>query len=121
MDCRDRILSNNYFDILTDFPLAFVNARSLDQCYINIGDMYNVVYLNRTELSDANKYFYDYRSVPKLYGLMQQGAAPYSFDPNSLIVSGIIQAQREPLNLTGRGVVICFIDTGERVAPVSGR
>lgn len=121
MDCRDRILSNDYFDILTDFPLTFVSAGALDQCYINIGDMYNVVYLNRSELSDANQYLYDYRSVPKLYGLMQQGTAPYNFDPNSLIVSGIIQAQREPLNLTGRGVVICFIDTGERVAPVSGR
>lgn len=121
MDCKNRILSNNYYDILTDFPLVYVNARVLDQCYINIGGMYNIVYLNRNELSDANDYFYDYRSVPKLYGLMQQESAPYDFDPDSLIASGILQAQQEPLNLTGRGVVICFIDTGERVAPVSGQ
>lgn len=34
------------------------------------------------------------------------------FDPSSLINSGIIQAQRPPLSLTGNGVVICIIDTG---------
>lgn len=34
------------------------------------------------------------------------------FDPNSLIASGITQIQREPLALTGRGVIICVIDTG---------
>lgn len=115
MDCKDRILSNDYYDILTDFPLSFMEAANLDQCFVNIENIYSVVYLNRNELSNSNEYFYDYRSVPKLYGLMQQEISPYSFDPNSMIVSGITQVQREPLQLTGRGVVICLIDTGERV------
>ena len=115
MDCKDRILSNDYYDILTDFPVSFVEAANLDQCFVNIENLYNVVYLNRSELSNRNEYFYDYRSVPKLYGLMQQDTNPYRFDPNSMIVSGITQVQREPLQLTGRGVVVCLIDTGERV------
>ena len=115
MDCKDRILSNDYYDILTDFPVSFVEAANLDQCFVNIENLYNVVYLNRSELSNRNEYFYDYRSVPKLYGLMQQDTNPYRFDPNSMIVSGITQVQREPLRLTGRGVVMCLIDTGERV------
>ena len=34
------------------------------------------------------------------------------FDPKSLIASGITQVQRPPLNLTGQGVILCFIDTG---------
>ena len=34
------------------------------------------------------------------------------FDPGSLVASGIMQVQRPPLALTGRGVVLCFIDTG---------
>lgn len=114
MDCKERILSNDYYDILTDFPLAFMEAANLDQCFVNIENLYSVVYLNRGELSNTNEYFYDYRGVPKLYGLMQQ-ENPYSFDPNSMIVSGITQVQRAPLRLTGRGVVVCLIDTGERV------
>lgn len=114
MDCKERILSNDYYDILTDFPLAFMEAANLDQCFVNIENLYSVVYLNRGVLSDTNEYFYDYRSVPKLYGLMQQ-ENPYRFDPNSMIVSGITQVQRDPLRLTGRGVIVCLIDTGERV------
>lgn len=115
MDCKERILSNDYYDILTDFPLSFMEAANLDQCFVNIENLYNVVYLNRSELSNKNEYFYDYRSIPKLYGLMQQEMNPYRFDPNSMIVSGITQVQREPLRLTGRGVIVCLIDTGERV------
>ncbi len=115
MDCKDKILSNDYYDILTDFPVSFMEAANLEQCLVNIANFYNVVYLNRGELPNASEYLYDYKSVPKLYGLMQQEISPYSFDPNSLIVSGIAQAQRAPLQLTGRGVVVCLIDTGECV------
>lgn len=115
MDCKERILSNDYYDILTDFPLSFMEAANLDQCFVNIENLYSVVYLNRGELSNTNEYFYDYRAVPKLYGLMQQEMNPYRFDPNSMIVSGITQVQREPLRLTGRGAIVCLIDTGERV------
>lgn len=112
MDCKERILSNDYFDILTDFPVSFVESRNLDQCFVKIEDLYTIVYLKRSALPDQNEYLFDYRSVPKLYGLMQQELNPYEFDPNSLIVSGITQVQREPLQLTGRGVVVCLIDTG---------
>lgn len=120
MDCKDKILSNDYFDILTDYPVAMMNMFNLDMCYTRIGNLYSVVYLNRSDLDNTNEYFFDYKSVPKLYGLMQQGEISYSFDPNSMIVSGITKVQREPLELTGRGVVICLIDTGERVAIMSG-
>lgn len=112
MDCRDRILSNNYFDVITDFPVRILDENEDDLCYINIEDLYNIVYLSETDIRNANDYIFDYRRVPKLYGLMQEEAVNRGFDPNSLIVSGITQVQREPLNLSGRGVVICIIDTG---------
>lgn len=113
MECRDGILSNEYFDVITDYELARFTAEQEVACYISIEDYYNIVYLNRRALPNANDYFFDHRAMPKLYGLMQESeAAGASFDPNSLIVSGIAQVQREPLSLTGQGCVIVFIDTG---------
>mgnify|MGYP001083713345 CR=1 FL=1 len=119
MDCRDRIHSNSYYDVITDFPIELEGLENLDLCYVNIDNLYNIAYINRQSIRNVNEYIFDYKSVPKLYGLMQEESASRGFDPNSLIVSGITQAQREPLNLTGRGVVICVIDTGDCVCSLS--
>lgn len=72
MDCRDRILSNNYFDVITDFPVRILDENEDDLCYINIENLYNIVYLSETDIRNANDYIFDYRRVPKLYGLMQK-------------------------------------------------
>lgn len=106
MTCKERILSNDYFDIIADFRLGYATSE-LDLCYVNVEGSYNIFYWNRNELPNPNEYFYNYRAVPKLYGLMQE-----YFSPDSLIESGITQVQREPLGLTGRNCVIVFIDTG---------
>lgn len=110
MDCKDRILSNEYYDVLTDFELNLPGARGADYCYIDVENFFHIVYLNKNFISDPNDYLYAYRALPKLYGLMQEPGV--GFDPNPLIVSGITRVQREPLNLTGRGCIIVFIDTG---------
>ncbi|MCM1103279.1 MAG: S8 family peptidase [Clostridium sp.] len=61
-----------------------------------------------------------YGDIPFVYGLMQDtlnvgaGGAAVPFDPNALIESGILEVQGEPLSLTGRGVLIGFVDTGIR-------
>ncbi len=107
MDCRDKILSNDYYDVLTDFTRQ-ITWDIPEICYANVNDIYNVVYIDRFSVPNSNVYFYDYKSLPKLYGLMQAG----NFDPASLIASGISQVQREPLGLTGKGVIVCIIDTG---------
>ncbi len=120
MDCREAILSENVYDYILDFPIANLNNLEPVICYQEIDDLYNVVHLNRTVIPNMEANFFEYHSVPKLYGLMQQveeiGRIPLSavgtFDPSNLIASGITQVQRPPLNLTGRGVVIGIIDTG---------
>ncbi len=118
MDCKDFALSNAYLDVITDYPLTKFEEEGLDACYVNIDNLYNVVYVNRDDVSNLESYFFQYRSIPKLYGLMQadlQNAPPLSptaFDPAGLIASGILRVQQEPLALTGRGVIVCFIDTG---------
>ena len=109
MDCRDKILSERYFDVITNFPLEILEDSIYDLCYINIDNLYYVVYVSENNIRNVSEYVFDYKAVPKLYGLMQEDVINQGYDPNNLIVSGITQVQREPLNLTGRGVVICII------------
>lgn len=110
MDCRTQILSNDFYDVITDFSLQ---TGMQAQCSAVIENQFRIFYYDRAAVGNANEYFFQFRNVPKLYGLMQEGGVlTGGFDPNSLIASGITQIQREPLALTGRGVIICIIDTG---------
>ncbi len=120
MTCKERILSNDYMDIIIDYPVSNTSIQDLDLCYVNIDNLYNIIFANRTEGMGLQG-LYKYQNIPKLYGLMQLSNMPPTsnvinsgipFDPNSLITSGIVQVQRLPLNLTGSGVVFCLIDTG---------
>lgn len=108
MDCREMILSDNVYDYITDFPIGEVEGYATPFCYSDVENLYNIVYLNRLGIPNRDVSFFQYQSTPKLYGLMQTG----DFDPTSLIAGGITQIQRPPLSLTGRGVIICVIDTG---------
>lgn len=115
MDCRERILSNDYYDIITDFDVRPVRAGEFNQCSVTVENLYSIVYFNRSQLANQSAYFFEHRNLPKLYGLMQENVLPpgeQPFDPTPLIASGILQMQEEPLKLVGRGCVIVFIDTG---------
>lgn len=115
MDCREKILSDDYSDIITDFTVSQEVAENYDMCYTDVSGIYNLIYINRTGMPPLADSFYDYQNIPNLYGLMEISAAQNglaTFDATDLYKSGILQAQRAPLNLTGRGTVICIIDTG---------
>lgn len=112
MDCKDKILSNNYYDIIADYPLTLLDRVDYDLCYVEVDDTYNLLYINSVGIPSLLDNLYDYQNIPKLYGLMQDTGAAPGFNPNNLIASGITQVQSAPLNLTGKGVVLCFIDTG---------
>lgn len=120
------ILSEDTYDIITDFS-ASEFLRDETDCYETIGEEFLILYLSGLGIRSPEIDFFPYHNMPKLYGLMQlspsgssdtaplssgeaPGAAP--FDPGALIASGITQVQRPPLNLTGQGVILCFIDTG---------
>ena len=117
MDCKEMILSEDTYDIITDFSASEFLGDD-NNCYERIGEDFLILYLGNLGIRNPKIDFFPYHNMPKLYGLMQlspsgetpPGAAP--FDPASLIASGITQVQRPPLNLTGRGVILCFIDTG---------
>lgn len=115
MDCREKILSNHYRDVITDFTVRYSTLGDRDLCYVNIDDQYSIIYVNETGIPPLMENIYEYSNTPKLYGLMQteqRRPAGEPFDINSLLASGIVQVQREPLGLTGRGTIVCIIDTG---------
>lgn len=130
MDCKEKILSDDYVDIVVDFPVDILMGEGADICYIPLGEGYSVIYDNLLTAGERWKGPYQYRFTPKIYGLMELGfgeqrselraeqlpqgslAAAEPFDPTPLISSGILSVQRQPLNLTGRGCIFCCIDTG---------
>lgn len=110
--CKEAALSEDTYDYITDFSLSDFIGLGEAFCYANVDEMLNIIYLEEGGMPDWGADAFQYQSVPKLYGLMQITGSGSRTGPDALIESGILQVQREPLNLTGRGCVICFIDTG---------
>lgn len=118
MTDREKILSNEYYDMITDYELPPQISLDIgeDFVYQPIDGELGITYINRNNVPPLSVSNYSYTMIPKLYGLGQvlgSGRAG-TFDPTPLIESGITRVQRNPLNLTGKGVVIGFVDTGIR-------
>lgn len=116
MTDREKIASNDYYDVLSDYSQPEeLQVTIQDYVFQPIDQNLGVTYVNRNEIEPVGIQNFTYRSIPKVYGLQQIGLfGEGTFDPTPLMRSGILQVQREPLNLTGRGVVIGFLDTGIR-------
>lgn len=116
MDCKRRILSNDYADGVIDFPIERLLREGDDVCYIPLDERFSVAYINRQQVTPIEGNGFQYPYVPKLYGLMQlvtgENGPNTVFDPSALVSSGIRQLQGPPLNLRGNGVIIAIIDTG---------
>lgn len=111
MTCKEMILSNEYADIINfDAEIVSDNMTSDAYCIQELYEDKSILYVRRSLLPAVGEETYWYNYVPKLYGLMQD----IEYNPLSLIASGILQLQRPPLELTGRNVIIGFIDTGIR-------
>lgn len=107
MDCKEIALSEGTYNYIADYAVPTIPNMDFPFCYADIENLYSIVYLPSSSVPSRNTLFFEYQSMPKLYGLMQN-----AFDSSSFIVSGITQVQRPPLRLTGQGTVICVIDTG---------
>lgn len=110
MNCKERILSNDYADVILDYALPDERLAELgyEYCFSNIDDEFRIVFLDRQEVMPISMRMYTYASIPKLYGLMQ------TFQADNLVEIGNLQIQGPPLSLKGGGVIIGFIDTGIR-------
>lgn len=112
MTDREKIVSDDYYDLITDFVLpGGVSANLRDAVYQPVSGEIGISYVNRKDVPPMSVSSFTYPIIPSLYGLMQIAE---SFDPTPLIHSGITQIQGSALALTGRGVVIGFLDTGIR-------
>lgn len=114
MTCRDKILSNDYADFLSDDVLVGEQEGegTPDYCYHAIDGGFGVVHISRSQIPPLSLAYYGYASIPKLYGLMENQAGV--FRPEPLAGTGSIRVQNPPLSLRGRGVILGFIDTGIR-------
>ncbi len=112
MTCREKILSEDYGEIIVDFSGGSETVNPTDfECIQNVSDRFQIAYVTMNYIRDVTDSLYNYDFMPKVFGLMQD-----RFDPVSLQNAGLISTQRPPLSLTGRGVVVAFIDTGIRFA-----
>lgn len=121
MDCRQKILSNEYADILVDFtiPQEISSEDSLNLCYHRVIENLGIAYVERNQLPPINTSVMNYGFLPKAYGWMEEGIprglpANRNFDSVSLLSAGILQMQGQPLYLTGRNVTIAVIGSGIR-------
>lgn len=115
MTCKERILSDDYVDVVTDFIIPAEGSENLLESYCTtfLEGGFLISYVYRGNLPPLSVEDYAYQLLPKCYGLMMDGMErTASFDPLSLIHSGIRQVQLPPLELTGRGVILAFLDTG---------
>ncbi|MBD5522596.1 MAG: S8 family peptidase [Lachnospiraceae bacterium] len=110
MTCKEKILSNDYADLILNYtrPGEFAEMVDLDYCIKSLDEEYNIAYISRQELPETSIGNYSYSTIPDLYGLMQ------TFQAENLVEMGNIRIQNPPLALQGRDVIIGFIDTGIR-------
>lgn len=116
--CKDRILSNDYADLIIDFELTKelldMDRSNSDYCYRQIDRGLGLVFTGRSQMEPVGLLNYSYQRIPTLFGLQEltTESVGEAFDATPLISSGILALQEEPLNLTGQGCILAFIDTG---------
>lgn len=111
MTCREKIMSEDFADILVDYPIDRISEvlGGSDFCYQPLEDELGVLYVNLAYVDRLSSSQYRYTYIPKCYGLLQTGAGDISYEQ-----IGTLSAQRPPLSLTGKQVLIGLLDTGIR-------
>ena len=104
-DCRSRILSEDYTDLMIKYEDALNNIiGEQNNCYDLLNPATAVVYTPIATLPKNFIHLYGYGAIPNCYGLL---------DIASTEASGVRRVRNIPnLNLQGQGVLIGIVDTG---------
>lgn len=105
-DCREIIMSEEYADFIAEYSTSSEEAieRFGNFCPQVISDRYICIYERRDAFSNFGVANNTYSAIPKLYGLM---------DTTAVAATGAVRLQNQTgFELTGRDVIIGFIDTG---------
>lgn len=114
MDCGEMILSENYRDLILDNSLREGEQQGIELCSVSVDGLYYLVYVNQKQLPAVSETPYEYLNTPRVYAQMpvRGGSGNNLPDTLSLEAAGILQVQKPPLNLTGRGVIVVLIGEG---------
>lgn len=135
MTCREKIISEDYLDWVIDFPLEELfesMSGDVDYCYQRVDENIGIVSLHKSQIEESAFSSIDYGFYPDLLGMQaaeaatetnmqaaeaatetnMQAASEETFQVEPLVEAGVITVQKNSLNLTGRGVIVGFIDTG---------
>lgn len=106
MPCREEIISNDYIDYIWKSDAAFAVAymRERGVCAQYISRNFAAFYMNRATLLNPRTSLTGDYALPICHTQL---------DTESLEDTGILAVQNQPaLNLTGKGVIIGFLDSG---------
>lgn len=100
-----KIISNNYADLLIEYNRNMEALESNPNFSYNlINEKYAVLHIPSSDMTENSISQFGYAAIPKCYGLM-------TFYPNELI-SGFTIHEFPSEKLTGKGVLVGFVDTG---------
>ncbi len=122
MDCSEFITSEEYMDYIAQN----IRVPSDIQCRVNVDENWSIVYGKMPVELNMNIGSLEYRTIPKLYGLMdaevlrEQVVSTTMSDTSAYDSAGITALLNQPiLDIRGQGVLIGIIDTGECVIIMS--
>ena len=115
-NCREQIYSEDYLDYLIEYFPVQVKEGNLHEdtsnCYLLASSRFAVFYERGRDYSKGPDS--SVRVIPHCYGLLTSEQVLES--------AGISRVRRQPgLGLFGQGVLVGFVDTGERVIILSSQ
>lgn len=113
MTCQEAVESEDVLEYIVanyrgeNYIREFYNP----DCYMAFDTMQAVIYQQIQQITSENIEKYGFSAIPNVYGLM---------DVEALEESGVLRIRRQPnYDLYGQGILIGFVDTGERVIILS--
>ena len=98
----DKIINENYFDLIIDTSIAPTSGIEDNLTLLN--ERHSILHVLNNSVDTCNLRLHPYHRFPSLFTLMST---------IGLEKSGVLQIQRNPyLALNGRGVIVGIVDTG---------